>query len=327
MPENIVVNYVHPDGNKEPKEVITAYKTANGVEYIASDTKRVDESGNKIVGVSYKPINADRYEKIVNMEDWKIAKGLMVDDLKDKKDTFEYMIPQEEVLVTEDYEREIALRDENAKKLIVNFQEYVAQHKKAEATPEINPFATQEIVAPQVTETQQEVASVETPINNNSILEFPNIQNNNQVETPQIVTGPNIASVTEENRTSIQNEATQTIVQPEQKIMQAPQAKTTPESSNVMQYYIDTINSLIREISEINAKYQDINAKCQEMNAKCQEIGNRVQNTMTEMGSKVVSVLGEISERDRISIQRFDQSQALLASQNEEVTRDLSKVA
>lgn len=314
MPENIVVNYVHPDGKKEEKKVITAYKTSDGVEYIASDTKRADESGNKIVGVSYKPVNSDRYEKIVNMEDWKKAKGIMVDDLKDKKDTFEYMIPQEEILVTEDYDHEIALREANADKLVVNFQEYVKQHKTVEAAPEINPFVTQEIVAPQVAETQQKVVN-ETTV-------APEIEVT-PVETPQIISEPSIA-VTGENITSFPNGVTQTVVQPEQKITQV---KTTPESSNVMQYYIDTINSLISEISEINAKYQDINAKCQEMNAKCQEIGNRVQNTLTEVGSKVINVLGEISERDQISIQRFDQSQAILTSQNEEVTSDFSKVA
>lgn len=253
-----VVNFVRPDGSKEAKKIITAYKAVGGVEYNVIDTEKFDENNNKIVGVSYKPANEERFQNIVDMEEWKKAKGLLVDDLHNKKDTFEYRIPQEETLVTEDFMHNLALREENLNKLVANFEEFLKSKETiVESTPEINPFATQEIVTPQIAQEPEAiipeispapivdtiVPAPETiqsaPIENNNILEFPSAENTNffQEQNTTLDT-PSVAPIVEEN-----------------KVADIPKQEVQNNASSVENAYIENLNTLIEQMKKITNEY------------------------------------------------------------------------
>lgn len=263
MAKDKVVNFVLPDGKIVTNKVITAYKVAGGEEYNIIDTEKFDENNNKIVGVSYKPNGEERFQNIVDMEEWKKAKGLLVDDLHDKKDTFEYRIPQEETLVTEDFMHNLALREENLNKLVANFEEYLkSKETTVEKAPEINPFAAQEIVSPQVAEEPQpiipeispapivdiapEAPSIapapemvqSAPIENN-IVEFPSVENTGFVqEQNTIADTPSVAPIVEENN-----------------VVNMPQQEVQNDASSVESAYIENINALIEQMKTITNEF------------------------------------------------------------------------
>lgn len=252
-----VVNFVRPDGSKEAKKIITAYKVANGVEYNVIDTEKFDENQNKIVGVSYKPEGEERFQNIVDMEEWKKAKGYLVDDLHDKKDVFEYRVPEEETLVTADFMHNLALREENLNKLVANFEEYLkSQQTTVEETSEINPFATQEIVSPEVAEEPQAIIPEITPTPivdtvtptpemvqsapmETNIVEFPSAENTNLVqEQNTMVDTPSVAPIVEEN-----------------KVVEFPQQQEVQNNSSVENAYIENINALIEQMKKITDEF------------------------------------------------------------------------
>lgn len=211
-----IKKFVRPDGTVDERDVITAYKVASGLEYFVVDTTRKDEVGNTIVGVSYKPVNEERFQKIVDMEEWKKAKGLLVKDLHNEKDGFEHMEAQEENLVTEDYVHDLALRAENLANLTASYEEFLKkkQEKEQENTvgaPEINPFATPEVaeVKPEIAEAPvtntivEDIPSIvptpevaQAPVMDTQIVDFPGVQNNIIEEQPQ-ASIPSIAPVEE----------------------------------------------------------------------------------------------------------------------------------
>lgn len=252
-----VVNFVRPDGSKEAKKIITAYKVANGVEYNVIDTEKFDENQNKIVGVSYKPEGEERFQNIVDMEEWKKAKGYLVDDLHDKKDAFEYRVPEEETLVTADFMHNLALREENLNKLVANFEEYLkSQQTTVEETPKINPFATQEVVSPQVAEEPQAIIPEITPAPivdtivptqemlqsapiENNMFEFSSAENTNLIqEQNTIVDTPNVAPIVEEN-----------------KVVEFPQQQEVQSNSSVENAYIENINALIEQMKKVTDEF------------------------------------------------------------------------
>lgn len=329
------INVIHPDGKVEKKEIITAYKTADGTEINLYATDRKDDSQNRIVGISSKSVEENRHGKIIDMNKWKETKGIMVDDLRGKKDSFEYRIPQENTLVTEDCEREIALRDENYNGLVINFEEYKKNHIKAE-NQNINPFPTESIIEP-IAEVQPSVAPVVEPIantiptpqettiapsiikeapveTNNNVFAFPNAQSNLSVETPSTPT-------LQENSNGLNVPPTNAFVQQPSETIVNQTVNNTLDTSNVTRYYTDTIHSLISQLKEVTEKSKDITMKYQ-------EIMSKFESTMEEISGKTVNMLEEISLKNQMSIQNFDKSQAILSSQNtEEMTNDLTRAA
>lgn len=247
-----------PDGRSEEKKVITAYKVANGVEYGVFDTERFDENNNKIVGVSYKPAGEERFQNIVDMEEWKKAKGILVDDLHDKKEAFEYKTLGEEALVTEDFMHNLALREENLSKLVANYEEHLkSMQTSVEEAPAINPFETQEVVAPEVAEEPQPIIPPITPAPivdtvaptpemvqtapvETNIVEFPSVENTNLVqEQNTIVDTPSIAPIIEENN-----------------VVDFPQQQEVKNNaSSVENAYIENINALIDQMKKITDEF------------------------------------------------------------------------
>lgn len=289
-----------PDGRTETKKVTTAYKVAGGVEYFVVDTNGIDNE-NKVFGVSFKPANEERFQKIVDMEEWKKAKGILVDDLHDKKDTFEHILLPEEILVTEDYTHNIALRDENYQKIEANYEEFLQQQNVVKAEPEINPFVTQEIVSPQIEEKEETIAEMpQVPIVDaiapapisvipeetesvNNITEFPNIQNTNIVEEQPVLDTSNVVS------------------------MDIPTSEEKQSGSVVSESYVSIANQLIEQVREVTNKY--------------------IQN-MEEMKDEIGRQLEEAYKINELSKQTFDKSQQILTAQNEEsLTKDLTKAA
>lgn len=299
---SVIVKF--PSGSEVEKQIKTAYRTANGTDCIMFKYPDKKDNENEVFGVTYKTPNSERFEKIVNMEDWKKAKERFVKDLNKQMDDFTYYIPEKEILVTEDFMHDIALRAENSDKLGDHYEEFL----KAEQLKEVN--------IQQGTPIQENVATVkniiETPIIEESkVVSFPNIQNTNIEPQMQAVKEVSTAPV-QENMETFQKEPviSPTIVPEPIPVVQ--QTNQAPEISAVTKYYVDTMNSLTNQLNEVTEKYIEITKKC--------------QSTVSEIGNKVVGLLEEIHQRDVLSNQTFNQSQQLLMEQ-EKVEPILSKVA
>lgn len=311
------VNVKFPDGRTKTTELITAYKAPNGVEYRIFNTGTFNEDHYKIAGVSFKPVGEERFQKPLKKEEWDESKRKMVDDIHGRTDSFGYIVSQEEILVTEDYAQGIALRDENYYKLKENYEKYLkTQQTTVEAAPEINPFVAQEPVSPQVTEEPQPIISeispapiVDTitaeapsiaqnpemvqsaPIENN-VVEFPNVENTNLVQKQNTAVD---TPVVEENNEKTDN---------------------SQNSSISVQYYEEKMNALIQQLDDTIKNFNDVS-----------QIIEKMRNAMVEIGGASINILKEVDARDNMSVENFNKSQQILAEQNEDMARDLTKVA
>ncbi len=215
---SIMIKY--PNQRTEQKEVITAYKATDTTEYIVFKTGKV-ENNNEVVGVSYKPANEDCFSKIVDAEEWKKAKGLLVDDLHDKKTDFTYALPEGEINVTEDFMHDLALRDANLSKLKSNYAEFLSTQTKTEEEPVINPF--------------------ETPV---------------MESAPTIEAEPVLEPITPEP-IPVESVVEQQSVEPQANIEEQPSLETPQpqENSIVAKSYVETAGELIEQVKEITNKY------------------------------------------------------------------------
>ncbi len=240
---SVIVKF--PDNRTEKKDIISAYKEVSGTEYIIFNTHELDENQHKITGISYKTKDKKEYANIIEMEEWKKAKEILVNDLHDKKENFEYFIPETEILVTEDFMHKLALRETNYAKLEINYESFLSSQEKGmneipsntsilnnsfEETvnlemPTINP-------TPIMENTSQDIVS--SPISASQTMEFPEVQN-------QIVDVPVISPTNEEQ---VVNEF----------------AKKMPNnsqgsSSSVENTYIENIDSMIEQMKKISDEY------------------------------------------------------------------------
>ncbi len=304
-----------PDGRTEEKKLITAYKEVGGVEYEVFDTESFDENQNKIVGVSYKPVNEERFQKIVDIEEWKKAKGILVNDLHDQKESFEYMTPQEETLVTEDFMHNLALRKENLDKLIANYEEYVkSKQTTVEEIQEINPFATQEIVEPQVAEVAQETISEvqPAPIVEEVIPETPSV-----APTPEVQTAPIEENIVE--APIFQNVENTNMAQESSTIVDEPNVSSVVEDNNVVDFqpqiennnpssventYIENINTLIDQMKKITDEYikqmeHMKNVSIEEFK-QIKELRQLAESTVQKAESVMASANNNVEEQQKV---------------------------
>lgn len=311
-----------PDERTEQKNIITAYHEVNGTDYIVFKTDKMD-NGNEVVGVSYKPVNEDRYQKIVNMEDWKKAKGILVDDIHGKQDNFIYKVIDNETLVTEDYIHDLALRDANKGALEAHYQEFlnkqqsVTEEPTVEApqeevapvvapNPEPTPVVAEAPVTPEVTPVAPETVapSIEpiapTPIieNNSNITPFPGLENITPVGTEEPVVAPvDIAPV-----------------QPEIQV-----APSTPEVITPVEQPVSETKSIVTEsyVSKANGLIEEFKA-----------VADKFAKNMEELANEMGRELEEAHHINELSRQTFDNAQQIVNNtNNNELTRDLSKVA
>lgn len=253
-----------PDGRTEVKNIKTAYHEVNGTDYIVFETGKMD-NGNEVVGVSYKVNGEERYQKIVDIEEWKKAKGILVKDLHDQQENFEYTILKEETLVTEDYAKDLALRAENLTKLTANYEEFLKSKQVSQPEATIDPFSTNEMVSPIISEVNEEIAPavsiapmpemtkveeniVSAPIMETPIMDSPSIQEVSKVTEPMpspildtqipnenISIFPTVSSVEQANNNENSN--------------------TTLSSSAVENSYIENMNALIEQMKKLTANY------------------------------------------------------------------------
>lgn len=294
---SVIVNF--PSGSKVEKQIKTAYRTANGLDYIVLNTDKKDNE-NEVFGVTYRTSKGERFEKIVNMEEWKKAKLLMMADLRDQKDTFTYFVPEKEIQVTEDFMKEIALREENSRKIGDNYEAFYEEFLKAQQSKANEP--TEQMVAetPFVTES----ATPSPVIEESKTVEFPNIQNTS-VEPPQMQNENEIPKVPiQESVNEIQQEPiiNSTIVPDPTPVIQ--ENNNNSEISAVTKYYVDTMNALTSQLNEITEKYIEVTRKC--------------QSTVSEISGKVIGLLEEVNKRDELSKQTFDKGQQILMEQEKE---------
>lgn len=325
-----IVNF--PSGKKIETNIITAYKVDNGMDVLVTETENID-NGNKVVGVSYKPANEERFTKIVDMEDWKKVKGILVDDIHDRKDNFVYQAVAKEINATEEFVRDLALRDENFKKLVENYAAYLKSlEPKEEKVADIVPFPTGEAEPAVKEENQPEIPAVsiapeltaeapameptsiiesvvpEVPQMNsedaNNIMEFPSVANTIVEEQPQeiIVDTPVINEAPIVDNTNIVNFPS---MDAQTKVEETPkeEGKSVVEDS-----YLNTANEIIAQMRELTNKYLQ---------------------TMEEMAAKMHGNFKESQEYRKLSMQTYDNAQQILASRNQNVeeTNSLTRAA
>lgn len=288
-----------PDNRTEDKSIITAYHEINGTDYIVFKTDKVD-NGNKVVGVSYKPSGEERYQKIVDMEEWKKAKGILVDDIHDKQDNFTYQRVEGEVLVTEDYIHELALRDANLEPLEAHYQNYLNSLTKVETPVEANiPVVEENVIAEnsgivdnQANSVISEMPSTPQPVEP-QIMEIPS---NNQ---PIISEAPIISDVN-----SVFNEP---VIETPVKETPAFVDSTPSTESVVANSYINKANQLISDFREVSERFA---------------------KNMEELASEMGRQLEEAHHINDLSKQTYDNAKQILdANNSEDLTRDLKQVA
>ena len=290
-----------PDNRTEEKNIVTMYHEVNGTDYIVVETDK-KENENKIVGISFRPQNAELYTSPALGKDWDAAKKVLVDDIHDRKDNFSYVIPQGEILVTENYMHELALRDANYQKLETNYQEYKKAEEAKQAQSTIIPFEQQ--MAPEVVPTVEVAASEEVaPIveipsapTDENIIPFPSMQTTPIVDAP-VMASPSIPPVETPIMDIPQEEAKTEITQGEK-----------PAPSIVSKSYIETANDLITQVREVTEKY--------------------IKN-MEEMKDEIGRQLDEARKINELAKQTYDNAQQIMNNGNSvsDLTRDLTKAA
>lgn len=302
-----------PDERTETRTIITAYHEVNGTDYIVFKTDKMD-NGNEVVGVSYKPVNEDRYQKIVNMEDWKKAKGILVDDIHGKQDNFIYKVIDNETLVTEDYIHDLALRDANKSALEAHYQEFL--NNQQSVTEEQTVEAPKEEVAPvgapnpEPTPVVAEAPSLEpitpTPIieNNSNITPFPGLEN--------------ITPVVNEEPVKVEESVVAPVdispIQPEIQV-----APSTPEVITPVEQPVNESKSIVTE---------SYVSKAQGLIEEFKAVADKFAKNMEELANEMGRELEEAHHINELSRQTFDNAQQIVNNtNNNELTRDLSKVA
>ena len=328
-----------PDGRQEEKNCVSMYHVVNGTDYIVFETDK-KENENKIVGVSYKPQNASLFTNPINTDTdkaWDATKKVLVDDIHDRKDEFVYVKPSEEILVTENFMHELALREANYKKLEENYQGFLKaeEEKQSVANPFEQPIPEPEAIqaseapmpeaAPSTIPEPVPVAeispvfpadapSIDTPKEGSTelanekavkdnIINFPGVE---KVNTPLDVNSQNI-----EPQPSTKNEKVQDTpaVETTGVVEEAPSALESIEQkpSIVSQSYMETANQLINQVREVTDKY--------------------IKN-MEEMKDEIGRQLEEARKINDLAKQTFDNAQKIMSSQNQEsIKRDLTKAA
>lgn len=299
----------YPDGRKDKKNVITAYKVVNGADYIAFDTGSLD-NGNKVVGVSYKPAGEERFQKIVDTEEWKKAKSILVDDLHDKKDAFVYAFPEGEQLVTEDFMHNLALRTENLDKLVANYEEFL-KSKQVEETAEIKPLASQEIPAATIAEFPQTIQEFST-ITPNPIVE-PIIKDiPSAIPTPEIIQNPSVAfsgiekpSIVEETQNQIVNTPVIEPTPENNNLVNLPEQEVqNNNSSSVENAYIENIDTLIKQMKKISDEYikqmEHMKAVSLEEFKQIKELRKLAEDTVKRAESVMANSNNNYNEQEQI---------------------------
>ena len=154
-----------PDGRTETRNVLSNFEK-NNMNIIVFETDKVD-NGHKVVGVSL--LSDGMYQNIIDVNQWKDAKGYLVDILHDRMDTENYRLVPEEVMVTVDPYHPLGLRDENLDKIVASYDAFKASKEISAPSPEVvDPVpeiieSLPEIQAP-VTEISSVTPVVEEPV-------------------------------------------------------------------------------------------------------------------------------------------------------------------
>lgn len=325
-----IVNF--PSGKKVETNIITAYKVENGMDVLVTETNNID-NGNKVVGVSYKPANEERFTKIVDMEDWKKVKGILVDDIHDRKDNFVYQAVAKEINATEEFVRDLALRDENFKKLVENYAAYLKSlEPKEEKAADIVPFPTGEVEPTVKEEEQPEIPAV-------SIAPEINVEAPALEPTPIIESVvPEVPQMNSEYANNIMEfpSAANTIIeeQPQETIVDTPVINEAPitDNTNIVNFPCMDAQTKVEEPAKEEGKsvVEDsyLNT-ANEIIAQMRELTNKYLQTMEEMAAKMHGNFKESQEYRKLSMQTYDNAQQILASQNQnlEETNNLTRAA
>ncbi len=339
-----------PDGRTEEKNCISMYRDVNGTDYIVLETDKM-ENENRIVGVSHKPQNETLFSCPVNSSTdkaWDATKKVLVDDIHDKKDDFVYIKPTEEIMVTENFVHELALRDANYQKLAGNYQAFLKAEEEKQAQTAINPFEQQPLPDVQQPETpvleqpqplegatpvveQAPVSEIPSPIQ----PETPNMEN---IPGPEVVAPIENAPVemtpvgTPEINNSVVEQ--QPIVE-EATIPTAPVIENTPvaQSAPVVEE-TPIVNEAVNPVEEPKKEKESIVSKsymenASELISKVREMTDKYIENMEEMKNEIGRQLEEAKKINELAKQTYDNAQQIVSSQmtQNDLTRDLTKVA
>lgn len=316
-----IVNF--PSGKKETMDIITSYKATNGMDIVVLNTN-LKENENQVVGITYKPVGEENYTKVVNVEDWNNAKKILVDDINDKKEEFTYQNHENGINVTEDFMRNLALREENLTKLNANYQTYLSSLPPKEVeVAEVAPLPIENTVAmegPTPTVEQPEVQGAN--LNETPIVEFTPI--------PEIEEAP--ASINEKPAFEVPTPVVeQPVVEP---IMSAPTVEVSPfEQSPMVDAAAPVVEPAVIAPSISNEENKSIVTEsyltvANDLVSQMKVLSEKYLQTMEEMVKKMNANLEESQEYRKLSMQTYDNAQQILASQVQNNNIDnFSKVA
>ena len=316
-----------PDERVNEVKIITALHEANGTDYMIFDSNKIDNN-NKVVGVSYKTSGEERFHNIIDMEAWKKAKALMVANIKGEKEGYDYLALNNEILVTEDYKRDLALREDNLKNLEKNYEMFLNSMNNTQN---------------EITRTPGEIISFPNQ-SNTGIMPDQVISNPENTPLPSVnpIVEPVIAFQPEAKEMPTTTEVQQPIIEPvvaTPVINEAPVTNNifapvsesvnnnvtienqTSSNSSVAKYYENTMNSFNNELKSITDEYKNITDKYKELTDK-------IQTTAVEISGKMINLFKEIDMTKDFYNQNVEKSQQILASQNNDnFARDLTKAA
>ena len=145
-----------PDGRTETRNVLSNFEK-NNMNIIVFETDKVD-NGHKVVGVSL--LSDGMYQNIIDANQWKDAKGYLVDILHDRMDIENYRLVPEEVMVTVDPYHPLGLRDENLDKIVASYDSFKATKQISVPSPEaVEPV-------PEIVESLSDIQEPVTDISN-----------------------------------------------------------------------------------------------------------------------------------------------------------------
>ncbi len=216
-----------PDGRQENWDVLTYFqKTGTDDNIVVFKTDKVD-NGHKVVGVSR--LKDGLYGNIIDMEEWKRAKENLVAGLHGELTDDDYKVVNQELLVTEDPYRPLALRDENLASLQVYYEQFLARQKEKEATnaPQSAPIVEQPV---QINETPE---LPEANIPNEPVIDSNNVQIPQNDSMPSVVDANQPINNMPQNSVEVPNNNLNNSAEVVVPQMVTPEVQTAPVADTV----------------------------------------------------------------------------------------------
>ncbi len=226
-----VVNFKYPDGRTESKNLISAFKK-NGTEVVVVDLDFTD-NGHKVMGVLH---NSDGfYHNIIDQAKWDEIRGLLVESIHGTLTDEDYNVVNE-INVSADPYRQLALKDDNFVSLSQNYEAFLSRIKPNEEVNAQNVEQSQPIETPNLENTSV------GDLNNPEIVNQPVSEPIVNAEISSAPVNPETPIVEDVN--SNNNELNSPVTnEPVNNIDEANTTVTTPNSTNLEQEPVNLMSA------------------------------------------------------------------------------------